>query len=238
MAQYDTYFRRLNRYGTSYQERLQNKREENFERQLDSSIYRVQFTYDGFVQEGELTKKAQDETENTAYLLTRLSLDMPGGTIISVPDKNGKNVNWMVYWLENMQASGYNRYILLRMTHLINWYHEGTWQEIPAYMYGQEDNMLKNEIKSRSRMDTIYAENTKLSFFVCPHRSTMHKDDYFELETNGTKEAYRITGMDIQSTAGVAYVTVDPIHQYDFSSPKINKEDEESDVFWLKGGVD
>jgi len=46
-------------------------------------------------------------------------------------------------------------------------------------MYGQEDNMLKNEIRSRSRMDTIYEENMKLSFFVTPANPKIKIDDYF-----------------------------------------------------------
>ena len=56
------------------------------------------------------------------------------------------------------------------MTHFITWRDRvaGTilaW----CYMYGQEDNMLKDEIRSRSRMDTIYAENLgKSSFFIMP----------------------------------------------------------------------
>jgi hypothetical protein len=46
-------------------------------------------------------------------------------------------------------------------------------------MYGQENNMLKDEIRSRSRMDTIYAENLKLNFFVMPASAKLKKDDYF-----------------------------------------------------------
>ena len=48
------------------------------------------------------------------------------------------------------------------MTHYITWKdREGLWRTSWAYMYGQQDNMLKDEIRSRSRMDTIYAENLK-----------------------------------------------------------------------------
>jgi hypothetical protein len=46
-------------------------------------------------------------------------------------------------------------------------------------MFGQENNMLKDEIRSRSRMDTLYAENLKLNFFVLPLNSKIQKDDYF-----------------------------------------------------------
>jgi hypothetical protein len=56
--------------------------------------------------------------------------------------------------------------------------------------------MLKDEIRSRSRMDTIYAENLKLSFMVMPLNENIEKDDYFEIGEGKLKEAYRVTGYD------------------------------------------
>jgi len=94
---------------------------------------------------------------------------MPGGTILMLPNKDNELKPWMVYYIERIKASGYNRYIMLRMTHYLTWSaRDGSAQTSWAYMYGQEDNMLKNEIRSRSRMDTIYAENLKTSFFIMP----------------------------------------------------------------------
>ena len=49
----DVYLKRLNRYGTDYQSRVQAQREREFEGNLLKSIYRVDFEYDG-----------EDETEN------------------------------------------------------------------------------------------------------------------------------------------------------------------------------
>jgi hypothetical protein len=56
--------------------------------------------------------------------------------------------------------------------------------------------MLKDEIRSRSRMDTVYAENLKLSFMVIPTNENIQKDDYFEIGEGKLKEAYRVTGYD------------------------------------------
>jgi len=42
---------------------------------------------------------------------------MPNGTILSLTNKDNVSENWMVYYLENIKASGYNRYIMLKMTH-------------------------------------------------------------------------------------------------------------------------
>jgi len=56
--------------------------------------------------------------------------------------------------------------------------------------------MLKDEIRSRSRMDTIYSENLKLSFMVIPTNENLRKDDYFEIGEGNLLEAYRVTGYD------------------------------------------
>jgi hypothetical protein len=145
----------------------------------------------------------------------------------------------MIYYLENIKASGYNRYIVLKMTHFLTWTaRDGSEQTSWAYMYGQEDNMLKNEIRSRSRMDTIYEENLKLSFFVLPVNSKIKIDDYFIVGEKPLQEYYRVTGFDIQSTPGVEFVSVDPVYEYDLTPPPVKTDSEsEEDYFWFNGGI-
>jgi hypothetical protein len=45
------------------------------------SVYRVDFEYEG-LQPGLLERYKQDETETRAYLLTRVKLNIPVGTIL------------------------------------------------------------------------------------------------------------------------------------------------------------
>lgn len=236
----DVYLKRLNRYGYDYQSRIQAQREEVFEGLLLKSIYRVDFVYEDEMHPGLLERYKQDETETMQYLLTRVGLNMPNGTLLMIPDKDMKEQPWLVYWLESIKSSGYNRYIVLKMTHFITWRDRGniersTW----CYLYGQEDNMLKDEIRSRSRSDTIYAENLKSSFFVCPTNEFIRKDDYMEIGIDALKEGYRVTGYDIISTPGVEYVTVDPVYLRDNSEPPVQKEeDDPAEFFWLNGGAE
>ena len=235
----DVYLKRLNRYGYDYQSRIQGQRERDFENKLLKSVYRVEFEYGGATHPGTLERYKQNETEIMQYLLTRVSLDIPNGTILMIPDKNKIERPWMIYWLEEIKASGYNRYVVLKMTHYIAWRDRndilrGTW----SYMYGQEDNMLKDEIRSRSRMDAIYGENLKSSFFVIPTNEYVRKDDYLEIGEGALKEAYRVTGYDIQSTPGVEYVTVDPVYLRDNSEiPVQTEEDDPAQFFWFNGGA-
>ena len=234
----DVYLKRLNRYGYDYQSRVQAQREREFEGKLLRSVYRVDFEYEEETHPGTLERYKQDETELMQYLLTRVSLNIPNGTILMIPDKDLVPQPWLVYWLESIKASGYNRYIVLKMTHFITWRdRDGREQTSWCYMYGQQDNMLKDELRSRSRMDTLYTENLKMSFFVMPTNEFLRRDDYLEIGSGGLKEAYRVTGYDIQSTPGVEYVTVDPVYLRDNSpAPEQTQEDDPDDFYWLNGG--
>ena len=234
----DIYKKRVNRYGLDYQSRIQREREELFDLYLLKTIYRVDFLFEDEEVAGSLEKYKQDETQTLQYLLTKTNVNIPNGTILMIPDKDKIKKPWLVYYLEDIKASGYNRYIVLKMTHYLTWTaRDGSQQESWAYMYGQEDNMLKDEIRSRSRMDTIYAENLKMSFFVMPTTPKIKKDDYLEIGTGELKEQYRVTGYDIQSTPGVEYVTVDPTYEYDLTpAPQQQPGDSEDDFFWLNGG--
>ena len=234
----DIYKKRVNRYGLDYQSRIQREREELFDLYLLKTIYRVDFLFEDEEVAGSLEKYKQDETQTLQYLLTKTNINIPNGTILMIPDKDKIKKPWLVYYLEDIKASGYNRYIVLKMTHYLTWTaRDGSQQESWAYMYGQEDNMLKDEIRSRSRMDTIYTENLKMSFFVMPTTPKIKKDDYLEIGTGELKEQYRVTGYDIQSTPGVEYVTVDPTYEYDLTpAPQQQPGDSEDDFFWLNGG--
>ena len=236
----DVYLKRLNRYGYDYQSRVQAQREREFEGKLLRSVYRVDFEYEDEVHPATLERYKQDETELMQYLLTRVSLNIPNGTILMIPDKDLELQPWLVYWLESIKASGYNKYIVLKMTHHITWRdREGREQTSWCYMYGQQDNMLKDELRSRSRMDTLYTENLKMSFFIMPTNEFLRRDDYLEIGEGALKEAYRVTGYDIQSTPGVEYVTVDPVYLRDNSpAPEQTEEDDPDDYYWLNGGED
>ena len=237
---HNVYLKRLNRYGIDFQSRMQRQREENFKLQLKKSVYYVEFEYKDEIHAGELTPLRQNETKTMQYLLTDVHLDMPNGTILFIPDKDMELRPWMIYYLEDIKASGYNRYIVIKMTHYLIWKdregrEQGTW----AYFYGQEDNMLKDELKSRSRNKTLYTENLKLSFFIMPRNEFLRKDNYIEVGEGPLKEAYIVTGYDIQSTPGVEFVSVDPQYVRDQTPPPEQQEgDNKDDFFWINKGVE
>ena len=233
----DVYLKRLNRYGYDYQSRVQKQREREFEGKLLKSLYRVDFEYQGETHPATLERYKQNETQTLQYLLTRVDLELPDGTILMIPNSKGEERFWLVYWLEEIQASGYNRYVVLKMTHYIEWIDRagekrGSW----AYMYGQEDNMLKDELRSRSRMDTLYVENLKMSFFVMPTNVYLRKEDYLVVGEGPLAQGYTVTGYDTHSAEGIEFVTVDPVYLHDNSPvPEVSPEEPPEESFWLKG---
>lgn len=233
MKDFDIYLMRLNRYGNDYKTRTQNKREIEFDLYLKKSIYRVDFEYNGEDIEATLERYKQDETATYQYLLTRRNVELPPGAQLEISGNR-----WLVYYKEQIEASGYNKYILLKLSHLINWTaRDGEECEAWAYLYGQEDNMLKNEIRSRSRMDVIYSENLKTSFFILPFNDKIKRDDYLEVKIETITEGYVVTGYDVLSSPGIEYVTIDPVPLRDHSlAPSKDEDDFSNDFFWLNGG--
>lgn len=236
----DIYKKRLNRYGLDYQSRVQGMRERSFELLLEKSIYRIDFDYDGKINPGVFEKYKQDETRTLHYLLTRTNLNIPNGTILMISNKDNQEEPWMIYYLEDIKSSGYNRYIMLKMTHYITWKARdnkiySSW----AYLYGQENNMLKDELQARSRADARYTENLKTSFFILPINEHIRKDDYLVINENTPlEEAYVVTGYDINSTKGVEYITIDPVYIRDKNPDPIKTEtDSNEDFFWIEGGI-
>lgn len=235
---YDIYKLRLNRYGNTYQERMQGMRERQFDVYLARAVNKIEFEYDAATHVGCLERYQQNDTKAIQYLLTYVDLEIPGGTILQLPDTDGTLAPWMIYYQEEIKATGYNRYVVLRMTHYLTWTDRdkvvrNSW----AYMYGQENNMLKDELQSRSRMDTVYKENLKSSFFVMPRNQYIRKDVYIEVGEDPFKEGYRVTGYDIQSTEGVEYVTIDPVYIYDLTPPPTpSPQEDDTDYYWFNGG--
>ena len=231
----DVYLKRLNRYGYDYQSRVQAQREREFEGKLLKSIYRVDFEYDGETHPATLERFKQDETELTQYLLTRVSLNLPSGTILMIPDKDLVLQPWLVYWLESIKASGYNRYIVLKMTHQIAWRDRDKNEQTSwCYLHGSGDSALKETLKT---VGAIYAEDDNSRFVIMPLNENIRKEDYIEVGEGKLKEAYRVTGYDIHSTPGVEYVTLNPMYIKDQTpAPEAKPGDKDEDYYWLNGG--
>ena len=231
----EVYKRRLNRYGLDYQSRIQGQRDRNFDDYLLKSIYRVDFWYNDTFTPATLERYKQDYTETQCYLLTRRDLEIPSGTILMVESKDGTTKPWMIWWKEEIEASGYNKYVVLKMTHLLTWRDtENLQHEQWAYFSGPGISNISDTIKSSSG-EAIYAENNNLYQFITSYNSNIVRDTYFEVNYKETTTGYIVTEFDVNSTPGVEYVTVDPSYIRDKSARDEENPQSAAD-FWFNGG--
>ena len=232
----DIYLKRLNRFGLDYHSRVQNKRELDFELYLKKSVYKVDFIYKGLDQVGVLEEFKQDISQTFQYLLTRRDLNIPEGTLLEIKDANDKVTRQLVYYMRDVVASGYNKYILLKMKHCIELEIDGKKHKLWGYLKGPQESIVSDEIKS-SGISTIYLEDSNKYILVLPKTPLIKKDTYFTLGEDWEKTGYRVTGYDIHSVPGIEFVTLDPVYIRDESPPPEKTEDDsDEDFFWLNGG--
>lgn len=234
----DLFRRRINRYGYNQQTRIQGRREREFESLLKRSIYRVNFFLNNKRIPAILKPMKQDKAETLHYLLVRTGNELELGTILQIPGRKNKKKPWMIFYMDDRKASGYNRYVVLRMTHNLGWWDQdhkrhNSW----AQMFGQQNNLMVDMLKSRSRFAALYSESVKGPHLIMPINQNLQKDSYLTISQYGITRAYRVTGTDIQSTGGVMYVTLLPVMIRDESiAPEPQAGDQEKDFFWLEQG--
>ena len=239
MNYYETvYQRRLNRYGLDYQSRIQGQRERDFDSYLYKTIYRVDFEFEGDLIPASLERYKQDYTETQGYLLTKKEVDIPSGTVLDIQSANGTTTPWMVWWLERIEASGYNKYVVLKMTHYLKWNTENGEVAQWAYFSGPGKSAITDTVKS-STGKPVYTENNNLHTFVTTQNETICRDLYFEVTQGNITQGYVVKEFDINSTPGINYVTVDPVPLRDNISkaPTATNGDNKEEFFWLQGGI-
>lgn len=233
----DIYLKRLNRFGTNYQDRIQNKREADFELYLLKSNYLVEFLFQGLDQIGILERHKQDSSETFMQLLTRRNLTMPRGTLLTTKNYDNKIIQWMIYYQEDTVSSGYNKYILLKMPHAIDIEVDGKTHHLPCYMKGPGKSVIADTIKS-DKSSAVYLEDFNKYILILPKTPLIQKDTYFTIGDKWERTGFRVTGFDIFSDEGIEYVTIDPLYIRDESPvPEKTPEDDDNDFFWLNGGA-
>ena len=236
MEYYEIYRRRLNRYGLDYQSRIQGQRERNFDDYLLKSIYRVDFWYNDTFTPASLERYKQDYTETQCYLLTQCEVIIPNGTILQIESRDGTVKPWMVWWLEEIESSGYNKYVVLKMTHLLTWRGpDGEVHEQWGYFSGPGTSTISDTVKS-STGDALYKQNDNLHMFITSYNSTIVRDLYLEVPYQETITPYQVAEIDVNSTPGVEYVTVDPTYIHDKTNDNDKNAVSAAD-HWFNGGA-
>lgn len=228
----NAYQKRLNRYGLDYQSRIQSQREKDFDNYLYKTIYRVDFEFNNIWVPASLERYKQDYSEVQCYLLTKIDIEIPAGTVLNIESRDGKKTPYLVWWLEHIEASGYNKYVVIKMTHFLEWEIDGQAFQQWAYLNGPATTAITDAVKT----NTSYRENNNNHTFITTFNSLIKRDVYFEVAYEGVRQGYVVKEFDINSTPGVEYVTVDPVPLRDSTiTPTPSKNDKPEDFFWLGG---
>lgn len=230
MSYFDIYKKRMNRYGDNATDRLEKGRQQNFEKFLYQSPHYTKFQYKDKEVECVFEPSSQDETKTVMHVLCRVGEKFNPGDIVTICGKR-----YMFWYWDERQDSGYNRWNVIKLSQCIEWLNEdgSTWSN-EAYIFSQQTNMLKNELKSRSRSATLYLENLKLDFMIMPSDKNLEIGSYLVIKIDDMSRAERVTGIDFLSTPGVMYVSMDPTIERDLTPPSEKKpEDNDNDYFWL-----
>lgn len=237
---HEVYKKRINRYGLDFQSRIQAQREKDFDAYLYKTIYRVDFEFEGQMYGGSLEHSEQDYTKTYAFLLTQVNVEIPNGTILFLISKDGSQTPWIIWWKERLEASGYNKYQVLKMSHQFVWETEENRYEQWGFLTGPGYSKIELSVESATAK-ALYRENDNLYTLVTPYNKNLTIDQYFEIEELETPLAFVITGIDILSTRGIMYITLDPVQIRNLENT-IQTDNQEAakvgdDSFWLNGGA-
>ena len=229
------YRKRLNRYGKDYASRIEGKRAREFEDFLLKTPNRVDFEYNGELIAAVLEQYKQDHSETQGYLLTRKDVNLPSGTLITFKSKNNKKQTWMIWWQEQIKTSGYDRYVILKMSHLIEWTKDGVKNKQWSFFSSPGARTIKDTV-AEGLEGARFMENNNSYMFITPYHKDFTRDSYLEMPNGERVSAYRVTEFDNIATPGVSYLTVESIAKKDNTpAPVKGAEDKEQDFFWLGG---
>lgn len=222
MGYYNTYEKRLNRYGTNLQERIQGKKEHDFEVFKEKSPNKVN-AWDNKI-EGEayaavLQTDEYDQDEVVDYFLVPLDKELPMGTIIYTQDMRHKNIHyedgkntgyrrWINYAIDPYTSTGYNRYTVVELESELSWVNDGIKYSSFAHATGGGSGARDKNINAKFRIQFseagVYLPNKRYSI-IMPANKNLKKN--MKVTLGG--ETWKVVGFDNISVKGVSYVTLE-----------------------------
>ena len=205
----DVYLKRVNRFGTSLQERILNKKEYDFHYFVDRSPNRVAVFIQDYSFEGVLQTKTYNEIETIDYFLTYKSIYIPNGSVLKVQDIQDKDIYsyWIIVAKDNFVSAGYNRYTVVRLDREIRWitddgYLFKTLAHITGSGSGGTNKRLNSSIKL---MDSIIYKPNQVLTLVVP----VHKCIKRGVRIHIGDQVWKISGYDNVTNEGVCYITLE-----------------------------
>lgn len=210
MAYFDTvYLKRVNKYGTNIQERIQNKKIHDFRIVLNKSPNKVAVFKDSETYEGVLQNKTNSEKEVVDYLLTYKNMNWSDGTIITTEEVvDLKRKKWLIFHLDEFVSIGYDRYQIIELDRDIQWIDDGIIYSEYVHFTGSGANLRDKSITSKFSIQydssAMYLPN-KILNLVMKTNTKMKKGIRILIGD----EVWKVSGIDKISVPGVSYVTLE-----------------------------
>ena len=222
MSYFDIYRKRVNRYGNNLQERIQGKKEHDFEVFMSKSPNQVTAWDDDLTEakayKAVLQTKEYDQDEVVDYLLVPLDREIPMGTIIYTKDARHKTITyedkvysarrWINYAIDPYTSTGYNRYTVVELESELSWVLDGIKYTSFAHATGggsgARDKNINLKFKTQFSEAGVYLPNKRYSI-VMPTNEHLKKN--MKVTLGG--ETWRVAGFDSISVKGVSYVTLE-----------------------------
>lgn len=220
MSYFEVYLKRINRYGNSLQERIQNKREHDFLTFMEKSpnLVRARNGEDKIEYNAILQTQEYDQDEIVDYLLVPLDNIIPMGTVIHTIDQRHKKIqgeeeisiekNWINYAIDPYTSTGYNRYTIVELESEISWVYEGIKYTSLAHATGggsgARDKNINLKFNTQFSESGVYLPNKRYSI-IMPYNEHIKKN----IKVTLGNETWRVAGFDNISVKGVSYITLE-----------------------------
>lgn len=210
MAYFDkVYLKRVNKYGTNIQERIQNKKIHDFSIVLNKSPNKVTIFKDSETYDGILQNKTNSEKEVVDYLLTYKNIRWSDGTILTTEEVvDLKRKKWLIFHLDEYVSIGYNRYQIIELDRDIQWIDDGIIYSEYVHFTGSGANLRDKSITSKFSIQydvsVMYLPN-KILNLVMKTNPKMKKGIRILIGN----EVWKVSGIDKISVPGVSYVTLE-----------------------------
>lgn len=222
----DVYLKRINRFGSNIQERIQGKKEYDFEYFKAKSPNKVKvYENSKFISDGVLQNKTNSEKEVIDYLLVNKDVSFPDGTILETEQfVDLKKNKWLIFHLDEYVSIGYNRYQLVELDRTIEWIEDGLVYSEDVHFTGSGANLRDKSITSKFTIQynlaAVYLPNKILNLIM---RTNPNFKKGTRLLIND--EVWKVSGIDKISVPGVSYVTmeedyVDKMDDIDYANSK------------------
>lgn len=223
----DVYLRKLNRFGTTLQERIVNKKEYDFNNFVKKSPNRVTVFDQDKKFEGVLQSKTYDEIETVNYFLTYKSITIPSGTILKILDIKDPNVAtyWIVICKDNFVSSGYDRYTVVKLDREIRWITD------EGYLFKALVHISGSGANARDKRITSEFKIVEQSVAYLPTQTlTITAKDNPQIKRgvriNIKDKIWRISGVDNISNDGVSYITLEQDYEDEIRDKTTHIENE------------